>query len=341
MNDNYSIKILSQKDLVNAGCMNMEDIIQICEKALLEYTKGRMIFPSKVSVIFDEKSQSRINCLPAAILRDQVYGMKWVSVFPDNPHLHNKPNLSAVVILSELETGYPKALLEGSMITSFRTAAVGAIAAKYLAKRDSKTIGIIGAGEIGKAHLLAMKSVLPELKVCKVASRTKNSEEKFIYQMKKICPDIDFISCNTICKEAAIDADVIVTAISGQEKLLQSEWIKNGAFYCHAAGLEDDFSVAKKASKIVCDDWEVVKHRTQTISQMYQLGLLYDEDIYANLYELIDGSKIGRENDQEFIYFNSVGLSYIDVMIADWMYNCAKNKGIGYDFEMKDKSIFD
>ncbi|MBQ7046198.1 MAG: hypothetical protein IJN85_00465, partial [Oscillospiraceae bacterium] len=141
--------------------------------------------------------------------------------------------------------------------------------------------------------------------------------------------------------KAVEDADIIVTAISSQEKILKAEWIKPGAFYSHVAGLEDEFDVARKASKIICDNWETVKHRTQTISQMYKQGLLSDDDIYADLHQIIKGEKNGRENDDEFIYFNSVGMSFTDVALANWMYKLAVSKNVGRIISMKNKSMFD
>ena len=323
MDFNMPITILTQEDLIRAGCFDMKAAVSVIEDAFRKYAEGDVIFPEKVSVIFDQTTQNRINCLPAAILSEKVYGMKWVSVFPDNPHKHDKPNLTAVYLLSELETGYPIAFMEGSMCSNMRTAAVGAVAGKYLARPDSVSIGFIGAGEQAKTHLLAFKTVFPKLSKCYVSSRTIETEKIFIRQMKKFHPEIEYIACNSNYEAAVIDSDIIVTAISGQDKILQPEWIKKGAFYCHVAGLEDDFGVAGKADKIVCDNWEVVKHRTQTISQMYKLGLLSDSDIYADLHEIITGLKNGRQNDEEFIYFNSVGMSFADTALSFWMYKKA------------------
>lgn len=96
-----------------------------------------------------------------------------------------------------------------------------------------------------------------------------------------------------------------------------------------------------KAEKIVCDCWESVKKRTQTISQMYQKGLLSDEMIYADLHEIITGAKPGRLNDEEFIYFNSVGMAFTDVVLANWMYKKAKAEGKGRRICFKQKSMFD
>ena len=136
------------------------------------------------------------------------------------------------------------------------------------------------------------------------------------------------------------DADVIVTAISGQEKILQPEWISPGAFYAHVGGLEDDYGVPKKAAKIVCDSWAGAKHRSQTISRMYHEGLLRDSDIYAELHEIVTGSRPGRENDEEFIYYNGVGLAFVDVAIARWALERARAQGVGHKFTLQERPLF-
>lgn len=341
MSHKIPIRVVSLEDQIKAGCFDLKAAIAVCEDAFRDYVKGNIIFPEKVSVVFDESSQNRINCLPAAVTSKNVYGMKWVSVFPENPHKYDLPNLTAVIILSELTSGFPVAFMEGSLCSNLRTAAVGAIAAKYCARQNTKTIGFIGAGEQAKTHFLAMMEVFPEIRTCKVSSRTRKSEMAFVEQMKRYYPNIEYIACDGCYERAARESDIIVTAISGQEQILKADWIGAGAFYCHVAGLEDEFAVAQKADKIVCDNWDVVKHRTQTISQMYMRGLLKDEDIYANLDEIICEKMSGRENDEEFIYFNSVGLSYLDVSLANWMYKKTLEADKGKTIILKEKSMFE
>ncbi|MBO6254721.1 MAG: ornithine cyclodeaminase family protein, partial [Bacteroidaceae bacterium] len=85
----------------------------------------------------------------------------------------------------------------------------------------------------------------------------------------------------------------------------------------------------------------VVKHRSQTLCRMYLAGMLKDEDIYANLSELIAGTKVGRENDDEFIYFNSVGLSYIDINFANYIYQESVKRGLGNDVVLVESNSVD
>lgn len=297
--------------------------------------------PDKTVQIFDDATQDRINVLPATLLDEKVCGVKWVSVFPGNPANFGKLNLTAVIILSEIISGYPIAFMEGSLISNLRTAVTNAIAAKYLAKQNAETIGFIGAGEIAKMSLIALKEVLPSLRICKVSSRTLATEKKFVEDMSKILPDMEFKICVSDFSKAAIDSDVIVTAISAQKDILKAEWIKEGAFYSHVGGWEDEYAVALKADKIVCDSWNSVKHRGQTISRMYKAGILADSDIYGDIGEIICGIKPGRENDQEFIYFNTVGLSYADVALAYDMYKHALDNGKGQELSLQQSRIFE
>ncbi len=340
MNNQVNIDIVTQEDLLESGCFSPKEVLEICKQAFIEYSDGNVLFPDKVSVIFDEAVQNRINCLPAGIISKNIFGMKWVSVFPNNPSNFGISNLTASIILSDLKTGYPIAFLEGSMCSNLRTAGISTLAATYLAKKNPVSIGFIGAGEQAKTHFLCMKSAFPSIKFCNVASRTKETEQRFVEQMEKFYNDVSYKQCDSDYKKAVEDVDIIVTAISGQEKILQADWVSKGTFYCHVAGLEDDFSVALKADKIVCDNWESVKHRTQTISRMYKLGLLKDEDIYANLDEIITNKKLPRENDSEFIYFNSVGMSFVDIYLANWMYSKVKKAEKNKNICLKKDSMF-
>ncbi|MBQ4432325.1 MAG: ornithine cyclodeaminase family protein, partial [Synergistaceae bacterium] len=316
-------------------CFDIGGTVSIIEKALAAHKNGKILLPDKISQVFDEATQNRINCMPATLVDEKICGVKWVSVFPENPMLHGCPNVSGIIILSELERGYPFAAMDATFLTALRTACVGALASKHLARNDSRVIGLIGSGEQAKMHLIAMKHVHPEISICRVASRSAENSRRFIEGMSERFPEIEFSDCASDYDMAASDADIIVTAVSCQAPLLKASSVKPGAFYCHVGGWEDEYEVPLKADKIVCDSWESVKHRTQTLSRLWQAGRLKDEDIYADLEDIADGTKLGRENDREFIYFNSVGLSFIDIAVAADFCRRSLAKGLGTDWRMK------
>ncbi len=332
---------LSQEDLIQAGAFDLPMAIEALKDALFKFRDGGILFPDKIVQIFKEETQERINCLPATLLEEKLCGVKWVSVFPPNPKKYGMQNLSAIIVLSEIEKGFPVCVMEGTLCSNIRVAAMGATAAEVLSRENSEVIGFIGAGEQSKMHLLGMKSVRPGLKTCKVAAKDAYEEQDFIAQMQPILPDMEFIACNTVLKDAIEGADIIVTGTSAQAPLLKAEWIKKGAFYSHIGGWEDEYKVVQMASKIVCDDWETVKHRTQTVSRCYKDGVITDADIHGNLIDVLSGKIPGRENDEEFIYFDAVGLAYVDVSIANAMYQKALAAGVGRKTYLQESMIFE
>ncbi len=335
MEKDIHVRMISRHDILEAGCFDISSTMAVMEKTLVDYKNKKVIMPEKISQIFDEKSQNRINCMPATLLEEKVCGMKWVSVFPGNPVLHDCPNVSGVIVLSELTCGYPFAIMDGTFLTALRTACMGAIAAKHLARMDSKVFGSLGSGEQARMHFMTMKHVIPSITRCKVASKTAEEEEAYISQLASKYTDVVFERCNTDFEKASDGADIIVTAVSCQKPLLKAHTIKPGAFYCHVGGWEDEYEVALKANKIVCDCWEAVKHRTQTISRMYQNGMLKDDDIYADIVDIVDGTKRGRQSSMEFNYFNSVGLGFIDVAVAYFFYQKVKTEGLGTIWQLQ------
>ena len=341
--DRHAIRFtyLSQEDLLESGCLDFELAIGAAESAILANRAGDVIFPDKIVQIFDEETQKRINCLPATLRSENVCGVKWVSVFPPNVPEFGLQNLTAMFILSETEKGFPLAVLEGTLASNVRVGAMGGLAAKYFAPPEARTIGFIGAGEQAKMHLLAMKTVCPSLEQCRVSAKTPDEERQFVDQLGPILPGMEFVEAGAEPAKAMDGADILVTATSAQIPLLKADWVKPGSLYSHVGGFEDEYAVATQSDKIVCDDWNTVKHRTQTLSRMYKDGELTDDDVYADLSEVVGGDKPGRESDDERVYFNAVGLAYVDVAIALAMYRRAVQAGKGRQLTMQDTTVFE
>ena len=332
---------LSQEDLLEAGCLDFRLALEAAESALLAYRNGDVIFPEKIVQIFNEETQERINCLPATLRQEKVCGVKWVSVFPPNIPRFGRQNLTALFVLSEIESGFPLGVLDGTLASNIRVGAMGALAAKHFAPAEARVIGFIGSGEQAKMHLLGMKTVRPTLAECRVAAKTVEEERQFVRELAPVAPDVEFVTAGTDGARAMDGADILVTATSAQAPLLKAAWMKPGSFYSHVGGWEDEYEVAKQCEKIVCDDWETVKHRTQTLSRMYADGELRDGDIYADLTDVVAGDRPGRETADERVYFNAVGLAYVDVAIALAMFRRATAAGKGRELALQETMIFD
>lgn len=323
-----SVSMIADHEVEAIISANIPEFMECLEDVFRKRIEGNVLLPDKISQIFDEKTQNRINCMPASILDERVSGVKLVSVFPQNPS-EGYLNVTGQIMLSEIRHGYPIAYMSGTYLTAFRTAALGAIASKYLAKKICPTIGFIGSGQQARMHFRMIHQVHPEITHCFVSSIDDYSANSFVEEFTAEYPHVIFHSCGSDYKSAVLDADIIVTAISAQDPILKADWVRKGTLYIHVGGLEDDYGVPEKADKIICDEWEAVKHRSQTISRMYKAGKLQDSDIYCNIAEIITNQKPGRENDEEFIYFNSVGLGYVDIYVAYHAYLKAVEKNIG------------
>lgn len=332
-NQPIRMQLISREDVEHIFNNQPSLPFELVERAFEEKIQGNVLLPDKISQVFDQETQDRINCLPATLLRQKVSGVKWVSVFPSNA-AKALLNVTAVIILSSIETGYPLAMIDGTYCTALRTAAVGAVATKYLSRADSQVIGLIGAGEQAEMHFRMINAVRA-IRECYVSSRTEASERRLVSSLQEEYPDVRFVTCKGDHNKATERADIIVTAVSCQKPLLKANYVKEGATYIHVGGWEDEYAVVEKADKIVCDDWESVKHRSQTISRMYYEGLLRDNDIYGNLDEIIAGSLPARENEREFIYFNSVGLGFIDVMFAHEIYEQCEVRNLGVEYRIQ------
>ena len=333
-------RYLSQEDFIRCGAFDLPMAIRAAQNSIRLFNEGRILFPEKIVQEFDDVYKDRINCLPATLLDEKICGMKWVSVFPRNPQRFGTQNLSAIIVLSHIEKGYPVCVMDGTLCSNMRVAAIGATAAQYLAREDAESIGFIGAGEQAKMHLLGMKAVRPNLKVCRVAAKYEHEEEGFIRALQPIFPEMEFVACHTVLEDAIRDSDIIVTATSAQAPLLKPEWVKKGAFYSHIGGYECDYGVITMADKLVCDDWSVVKHRLSTITRVYNAGLITDEDISGDLIDLLKGD-LKRENDDEFIVFSAAGLSYVDIAIANEMFRRAEAAGAGSMLNLQEATVFD
>ena len=166
---NIVIKTICQEDVASIFKGNADAIYGIIEDSFKKYLADDIIMPDKISQIFDEATQNRINCMPATLIEEKICGMKWVSIFPSNAP-KGVQNVTGIMLLSELETGYPIAVIDGTLSTKMRTAAVGCTAAKYLAPSKVETIGIIGAGEEARMHFTLLKHMFPTIKECRVSS---------------------------------------------------------------------------------------------------------------------------------------------------------------------------
>lgn len=333
---------LKQEDVIAAGGKDLALAMNQTEDMLKLFENKECIDPPKSVLRWSEdpnieNSKGRINFLSAYVGgKIDSLGMKWIGSFPNNRLTSDLPRATALIILNDPNTGIPIAIMEGSIISATRTAAVTGVAMKYLARKDSRVIGIVGAGVLSKAHLLVANEVLDKVDEIKLYNPTRENAVKLKDSIEEIT-GISVTLTNT-AEQAFKDSDIVMTATTTHSPIVRSEWLKPGMLSIQFAGHEYDFNAIAKADKIVCDDWHGLKHRAiMSPAKMYEQGLLTDQDIYANLGEIVSGKKKGRESEKEHIHFATVGMGISDVAIAAMVYQKALSLNIGQRLSLWDK----
>jgi N-[(2S)-2-amino-2-carboxyethyl]-L-glutamate dehydrogenase len=338
------ILFLSQEDVKQCGGFDMVNIISIMEKVFKLHHKKEYILPKKTALRWgDMDSESvtgRINSMPGFIGGDfNISGIKWISSAPQNPFKYNLPRATGLIILNDPNTLTPTAIMDGTLISAMRTGANSGVAAKYLAKPDSKIIGLVGAGVQNRTQLLALKAVLKEIEEIRIYDLNEDRARNFAKEMQSVV-NTPILVMNS-SEETIRGADVFVTATVTKTPIVKADWIKEGSLYIHVGSHECEFDVIDQSDKIVVDDWEELKHRgVETISIMYNTGNFDETSIYSELGAIVSGSKPGRENPIEKVYFNSVGMGIEDVAVAKAVYETAKNNHVGQSLSLWNTPTF-
>jgi len=299
--------------------LSLIEVIDLVERGLREHGRGRGGNPPKPGI--HSKDNSFIHAMPAYYKDLKIGGIKWVSGFPDNREFE-LPQILGLLILNDMNTGVPLCVMDCRWITAVRTAAVTAITAKYCAKKDSTILGIIGAGVQGRYHLLALKEVIPSLKNVKIFDISRKTSEKYQKEFSQK-HRVDILICDNV-ESVAKESDIVVTATQRLENpLVKDEWFDKG---CLGVGLEASRAWYRdailNADKFITDDWEQTKYfNTQGA---FPDGL---PKLYAELGTIVCGEKPGKEKEDERILAINIGLALEDIIVANRIYEIAKERG--------------
>jgi ornithine cyclodeaminase len=255
-------------------------------------------------------------------------------VIPSNP-ARGLDAHQGTVTLFDGETGVPLAILDASAITAIRTAAVTAVATDALARRDARTLAILGAGVQARAHLGALAGVRGFEQV-RVYAPTPAHVQAVVEEAR--VPGAE-VSAASSAEEATRDADVVVAATNSAEPVLRHAWLKPGA-HLNAVGAStprakeiDTATVA--ASALFCDSRESVLAEAGEFQLAVTEGLIPGEEhIRAELGEVLSGTAPGRRDDGELTLFRSLGIAVEDLAAAETALAAARAQGLGTEVEL-------
>jgi ornithine cyclodeaminase/alanine dehydrogenase-like protein (mu-crystallin family) len=284
--------------------LSMDDVIPAMEQALAVFSSGTVVQPVR-TVLPVSEHHGFLGLMPA--YTGEALGAKLVTFYPQNTAV---PTHHAVIQLFRPETGEPLVTMDGRLITEVRTAAVSAVATKYLARTEASVLAILGAGVQARSHLEALQLVrtFREMRVWSPYRAEAFAEEFGIHAASS-------------AEEAVRGADVIVTATTSQTPVLSGTWLSPGA-HINAVGAsrpdwrELDDEVLRRA-RIYVDSREAAGKESGDI---IAAGM---QRVVGEIGEVVVGTTPGRQFAAEITLFKSLGLAVEDVATAHLVYHKA------------------
>jgi ornithine cyclodeaminase/alanine dehydrogenase-like protein (mu-crystallin family) len=311
---------LSQSDVLATG-VTMREVIEAIEAMFRQKGLGQVEMPPKPGV--HPRQNAFIHAMPAYIPAIKSIGVKWVSGYPEN-RAKGLPYINGLIILNDPETGIPIAVMDCVWITAARTGAATAVAAKYLARKDSRTVGILGCGVQGKSNLEAICETFKIEKVFAYDQRTEVSQS--FARTNSVAQNVEIVAVDAP-KQAVSGCDIVVTAgpiLKIPHATIKAGWLSSGSF---ASLVDYDSYWSSEALG------EVDKFCTDDIPQLEhyrEMGYFqHVPAIYADLGAIVGGQKLGRTTATEKTIACNLGIALDDMAVAPLVLGRAIELGIG------------
>ncbi len=364
---------LSEPDMIKAGVTDMSACVDTMEEmfALLHQGDYRMAGPNNDShgamITFPQEStiptmpkptaDRRLMAMPAYLGGNfGTCGVKWYGSNIANRE-KDLPRSILMFILNDIETSAPLAIMSANLLSAYRTGAIPGVGARYLARKDSKVIGLLGPGVMGKTTVAAFMAACPKIDTIKIKGRGQKSLDSFLTWVSATFPQITHVDVVDTIEEVVRGSDLITYCNSGETgdpslyPEVKREWVKPGAFLAMPASCRLDEGMERGDVRKVLDNtglyqaWyeEVPKPAHNTIPlvgvrfmDMLEEGTLTLNDL-DDLGSIVAGETPKRRNDEEIIILSVGGMPVEDVAWATKIYRNAKEKGIGVSLNLWDK----
>jgi ornithine cyclodeaminase/alanine dehydrogenase-like protein (mu-crystallin family) len=311
---------LSHADVASLN-LPMADIIAALDAMFREKAEGRVEMPPKPGV--HTRPDAFLHAMPAYLPAQKAAGMKWVGGYPENQR-RGLPYISGLIVLNDVDTGLPTAVMDCVWITGKRTGAATALSAKHLARAESRTVGILGCGVQGRSNLEALK-VLFDVRTVRAFDVDRATCETFARDMR-VHFALEVVPVATP-RDAVAGCDIVVTAgpiLRQPHATIQRGWFTEGSF----ASLVDFDSywhpdALREVDKFCTDDVPQLEHYRR--AGYFQ----HIPPVYADLAELVSLRKPGRETAQERTMACNLGLALDDIATAPLVYQRALAAGVG------------
>lgn len=316
-------RLLTRGDV--AALLTPADCLQAVEQAFRTYGEGRAGAPQSVGVHVDGGT-FHIKVAAADVLAAKINAN-----FPGNPSRHGLPTIQGVIVVMDCQRGAALAILDSTLITALRTAAATAVAAKYLSRRDARTLAVIGCGIQGRASVDALRVVrgIEEVVAFDIDAASAGRFAREIGERHRISARVAGSG-----GEAVRGADIVVTCTTSRQAILDAEHLHPGIFIA-AVGADNpekqELTPALMArTKIVPD----IAGQAATMGDLHhalESGAVRQEDVHGELAEVLCGRVPGRSDDDEMFVFDSTGTALQDVAASSIVVQRAIERGAGVE----------
>ncbi|MGN0659837.1 MAG: ornithine cyclodeaminase family protein [Emergencia sp.] len=321
--------LLSLEDVRSA--LSMKEVIEAVEEGYLAFEQGKVQQPDIVSMEMPEHS-GETDIKSCYNSMNSIISVKVASLFSENGKKNDLPTMTGMLLLFDGTTGAPLCVMDGSLITGIRTGAAGAISSKVLARKDAKTVAVLGGGGQARMQIYALNEVM-DIETVRVFSPVPGELPAYRDDVERETGK-KVILCETAA-EAMEGADIAVSTTPSREYLADSSLVRPG-MHIVAVGAdmegknEWDPEIFRNA-RIVNDSIAQCISRGETRNALVK-GIIREEDIYGEIGEILAGKKAGRQSDEEITIFDTTGMGIQDNVTAMRVYEIAKKKGIGGTF---------
>lgn len=316
---------------------SMGDCIDDVEKAFRYGREGKTIAPIRMSLPHKKMSAETLY-MPSYIEAEDYTAVKIVSIFPNNAQEGRKV-LQSIILLTDAKNGEHAAMMDASYLTVLRTGASSGVATKYLARENSRICAVLGCGAQSLGQIQAMMAVR-NLDEIILYNRTIEKAEQLGEKLRALYPDWNGnINFQSDANKAAEKADIIICSSKSETPLFDGNLLKPGT-HINAIGSyqphmqEVDVQTLNKSSKIVVDTIEGALHETGDFLVPMKDGSWNPSSIYGEIGEIICSEKDARTSEEEITFYKSVGIGYLDTMVAVQVYKKAIKAGIGEVFSL-------
>jgi ornithine cyclodeaminase/alanine dehydrogenase-like protein (mu-crystallin family) len=320
------VLFVSYKDTLEL--LKVGDALRICEQVYLMQARGTVAWSLPPSMRLDVSDPFHNHWVAKGVLLKEtpITGVRLYNYYDDGArNTVGSLDRLGYVLLSDPMTGHPLALIDEHWSYAIRSAASPAIASKWLAPSRPRVLGLIGIGMMG-TNVLRCMTELYRFEEIRCTSRRSETRAAFAKSWSEQL-GIPVRACATL-QDVAQGADIVIGGTTSSEIMCREQWLKPGCLFISLARRELDPAGWLRLDKVVVDNWDF-NMQMPMFRAMVEAGQFGRHALYAEIQELVAGTKPGRASDQERILIHTCGLVSQDVALAHFIYTAALKAGLG------------